>query len=270
MRPSLALFLLGAWLARAEPAPAPVLSKVEVVEKLGERLPGELTFTDWRGEKVKLSSLHQGERPVLLTLVYYRCPTLCGLVLNGMVSALKRTGLEVGRDVSVVTVSIDPEETPELARKKRAVELASLGLTEEAQGWSFLVGEEAAVAELAEAVGFRYGYDEEIKQFAHAAVLMVLTPDGRVSRYIYGVTYPPRDLKLALLEASGGRVGTAFDRFLLTCYRYDPATRRYEPYVQGFIRGGALLVFFALAATLAVFWRRELRHGSGRKPTEPP
>ncbi|MBI3182776.1 MAG: SCO family protein [Myxococcales bacterium] len=255
MTPFLLLFSAVSAQPGSEPSAA---AKVQVVEKLGERLPLDLTFTDSRGEAVALSSLLTSERPAVLALVYYRCPTLCGLVLSGLVGSLRQTGLRLGEEVEVLVLSIDHRESPAQAEEKRQEALVALGLPPDARGVRFLVGEEAPVKAVADSVGFGYAYDEELDQYAHAAVLTVLAPGGKVSRYLYGVRYPPKDLKLALLEAAGGKVGTAFDRFLLTCYRYDPASRRYQLYMWGFLRGGALLVFLALAAVLGGFWRREL------------
>lgn len=235
---------------------------VDVVEKLGGPVPLDLPFTDWRGRPVRLGEVTSG-KPTVLVLAYYRCPTLCNLVLAGTARALRQTGLDLGQDYRAVTVSIDPSEGPKEASERRRGFLQALGRSDQSEDWAFLTGQEADIRALAEAVGFRYRYDAELKQFAHAAVALVLTPDGRVSRYWYGLSYPPRDLRLSLVEASGGRVGTALDRVLLTCFQYDPATRRYGWVVTAIIKGGGLLVFGALAVFLAVLWRRELK-GGGR------
>lgn len=246
----------------AAPGTPAVFNQVGVEEHLNAPIPSELAFTDSTGKRVQLKELLGGERPVLLTLVYYRCPMLCNLVLSGMTKALAGSGLDFGKEYRVITVSIDPTETVELAAEKKRGYLQALGKPTDSPDWSFLVGSEKEIRALANAVGFRYAYDAQIKQFAHTAVSFVLTPEGKVSRYLYGVDYPPRDLRLAMVEASRGRVGTSFDRVLLTCYRYDPATRRYGPYVRGFLRLGGLLVFTALAMLLAVLWRREIKRGT--------
>lgn len=249
--------------------PAQISAQVEVVERLGEPLPLELELTDSDGRRVRLGDLLGGERPVVLSLVYYRCETLCGLMLSGLANALRQTGLTPGEDYAAISVSIDPSEGPALAAERQRGYLQALGAPERPAAWGFLTGEEAAIRTLADAVGFRFAYDGDLRQFAHAAVVMVLTPEGKLSRYVYGVRYPPRDLKLALIEAAGGRVGTAFERFLLTCYRYEPASRRYELYIRGVIQGGGMLVFFAVAGLLAVLWRRELKHRAPQDPSSP-
>jgi protein SCO1/2 len=261
---------MSRWLAvslllAAAPAAANVpLDKIQVVEKLGERIPAELEFTDSSGAKVVLKDLFQDTTPTLLTLVYYRCPTLCHLVLDGLVGSLRQTGYQLGRDYNVVTVSIDPTEGPADAAKKKAEVSKALGVPSDSPGWTFLTTSTDGARQLADAVGFQYVYDEDLKQYAHAASFFVLTPEAKISRYFYGVRFPPRDLRLALVEAAGGKVGTAFDRFLLTCYRFDPATRRYELYVKGFLRVGALLIFAALATMMGVLWRREFKQGAFR------
>jgi protein SCO1/2 len=239
------------------------IQEVDVVERLHETVPLGLHFTDSEGHPFELRQAFQGEKPVLLTLVYYRCQALCDLVVSGLVRSLNDSGLQLGRDFGVVTASIDPSETPDLAARRRRGHLQALGQKDHHPDWAFLTGDEASIHQLAESVGFRYSYDEKTRQFAHAATVFVLTPEGRISRYLYGMDFPPRDLKLALLEAANGRVGTSFDRILMKCFRYDPADRRYHLYMMGFIRGGALLVFFALAALLWKLWRRELRAKRG-------
>jgi len=250
--------------AESAPAgtPGAVFKDVGVEEKLNEQIPTELSFMDSNGKRVSLKDYVSGDRPVVLTLAYYRCPMLCNLVLAGMARALRETGFNLGSDYRVVTVSIDPTETPELAAEKKRGYLQAMNTPSDSADWAFLTGNEKEIRALAAAVGFRYTYDASLKQYAHAAVSFVLTSEGRISRYLYGVDYPARDLRLAMVEASRGRVGTSFDRVMLTCYRYDPATRRYGPYVRGFLRMGGLLIFTALSMLLAVLWRRELRRGT--------
>ncbi|HVE84308.1 MAG TPA: SCO family protein [Myxococcales bacterium] len=236
---------------------------VDVEEKLGQPVPLDLRFTDWRGRQVTLGEV-TGGKPAVLVLAYSRCPALCSVVLSGTARALRGTGLKMGADYRAVAVSIDPAEAPADAAERRRGYLQAMGLSDQGEDWPFLVGAEKDIRALADAVGFRYRYDEALKIYAHPAVSFVLTPDGRLSRYWYGVEYPPRDLRLSLVEASGGRVGTALDRVLLTCFQYDPAARRYGWVVSAIIRGGSLLVFGALAALLAVLWRRELKGGGAR------
>ena len=240
------------------------LEGVGVEERLGAQVPLDVALRDSEGRAVKLGELLAEGQPVVLTLGYYRCRMLCGLVLTGTAKALQRTGLSLGKDFRAVTVGISPEETPrQAAEAKRGATASLLGTTGQAAGWSFLVpSSEADVRRLADAVGFRFAWDAEAQQFAHAAVVFVLTPDGRVSRYFYGVEFEPRDLRLALVEAGAGKVGTTLDRVLLTCFRFDPATQRYALFLDAWLKGGALLVFAGLASLLGVLWRRELQRGT--------
>jgi protein SCO1/2 len=237
---------------------------VEIEERLGQPVPLDAAFTGVDGKPVRLGEILGKGRPVVLSLVYYNCPMLCGLVQTGMARAMRETGLTLGRDFDALTVSFDPRETSQLAAERQRGYLQAVGRPEAAASWSFLTGQPPEIRALTEAVGFRYAYDERTRQFAHPAALFVLTAQGKVSRYLYGVEFPSRDLRLALVEAGEGRVGTSFDRLLLTCYRYDAASRTYEPYVVGFIRVAALSVLGGLAVTLAVFWRREVKRGTVR------
>lgn len=235
------------------------MQRVDVIEALGERVPLDLHFTDSDGKPFTLAEkLHQA-RPVVLTLVYYRCPMLCPLVLGGMIKSLTQTHLALGKDYDILTVSIDPNETSAMAHERKRGYLQALGRGEADPHWTFATGDGDSIHALAKAVGYEYTYDAQAKQFAHNAVLMLLSPDGKIARYLYGVEFTPRDLELSLVEASNGKVGTSVDRLLLTCYQYDAAKRRYGPYIFAFIRIGALLVFFALAGLLTLLWRQELK-----------
>jgi protein SCO1 len=241
--------------------PLAALQDIDVIEHLGDRVPSGLRFQDGNGAHVSLDDLLHKGRPVVVTLGYHRCPMLCGLVLDGLAKAAGTVGLKLGKDFSAVDVSIDPGENVDLLRKTqhRVLELAGKGTTP--ADWPFWVsGEDAGAAarQLAGAVGFRYKYDPTSKLFAHDAVAFVLTPDGTISRYLYGVEYPPRDFRMALVEASGGRIGTTLDKVILSCYRYDPAKRRYGPFLFGFMRIGAGSVFLALVGLLTVLWRKEI------------
>jgi protein SCO1/2 len=232
---------------------------VDVVERLGEPIPADLHFYDAFHNDVALKEFLDARRPVLVSLVYFQCPMLCSLVMKGLVKGLNETGLQLGKDYRAITVSFDPKDTPRAAAEAQRGYLAPLTSREEArpQDWPFLTGGEANVRALAEALGFKYRYDAPTAQFAHPAVAFVLTPEGRISRYLYGVEFPGRDLRLSLVEASGGRVGTSFDRVLLKCFRYDPGTGRYRLYAVNFVRGGAFASFLALVVGLAVLWRQE-------------
>jgi protein SCO1/2 len=274
----LALSLAAGGVARAEKLPLTfpqgseqplaALQDIDVIEHLGDRVPAGLEFTDTAGQKVSLDTLtsNAAGKPVLVTLGYHRCPMLCSLVLDGLVKAAKTTGLVLGRDFLAVDISIDPQEDLTLAQgtQKRIVD--SMGA--KPSDWPFWVSTKdggAAARRLADAVGFRYKYDEQSKQFAHDAVAFLIAPGGIVARYLYGVEYQPRDFRLAVVEAGDGRVGTSFDKVLLSCYKYDPVTRRYAPFVFGFMRIGAGLVFVALATLLIVLWRKELAMAKDRK-----
>ncbi len=232
---------------------------VDVVERLGEPVPADLRFYDSFHNQVALKDFLGQGKPAVVTLVYFECPMLCSLVLKGLIKGLNQTGLQLGKDYQGITVSFDPKDTPRAAAEAQRGYLAGVQGLERAhaQDWPFLTGGEANSHGLAEALGFKYRYDEPTRQFAHPAVAFVLTPEGRISRYLYGVDFPGRDLRLALVEASGGRVGTSFDRVLLKCFRYDPGTGRYRVYATNFIRGGALLAGLGLAAGLAFLWRQE-------------
>ncbi len=265
LAPALATALpIGQALHESEPVqdfdrlPAAV-QNVDIEEKLGARLPLGARFTTQDGKQVALQDLFHGDRPVLLSLVYFNCPMLCGLILTGEARAMRETGLELGKDFDAVTISFDPRDTTSVAAERQRGYLQAFGKPEAKKAWTFLTSQGPDARAVADAVGFKYAYDARTKQFAHMAAIFVLTPDGRVSRYLYGIEFPPKDVRLALVEASAGRVGTSFDRLLLTCYRYDPATRRYEPYVLGVVRLAMLGVLGGLGVMLGVFWRRELR-----------
>jgi protein SCO1/2 len=258
--------------------PLAALQDIDVIEHLGDKVPAGLSFRDPAGRVVAMDDLlHQG-RPLLVTLGYYRCPMLCGLVLDGLAKALKTGGLTLGKDFGAVSISIDPNEEAKLATDQQKRVLGALGAAARGDDWPFLLGDPESSRMLAQAVGFRYKYDEQSKQFAHSAVAFVLTPEGTISRYLYGVEFLARDVRLALVEAGGGRVGTSFDKVLLSCYRYDPVNRRYAPFVFAFVRIGAMTVFLALAGLLTILWRKELAmkkkrldgaRRAGRRPLPP-
>ncbi len=239
----------------------PQVKGIDVAEHLGELVPLEARFTDSSGNAVQLRDVLPRTKPVLLTLVYYNCPLLCNLVINEQIRNMRELGLELGEDYEAVTLSIDPKDTPAQSLERRRRHLQSMGKPETAP-WHFLTGNEEEIQRVADAVGFKYAYDERTKQYVHPAVVHVLTPEGAISRYLYGTSFRTQDMKLALVEAAGGRVGTSFDRVVLTCFKYDTATRRYGFYVFGFLRLGALMVFSALATMLAYYWRRELKKGA--------
>jgi protein SCO1/2 len=255
---TLLFVLLVAGVAGAQDSTPAELRDVGVTQRLDEPLPLDLTFRDEAGERVQLGD-YFGDRPVLLSLVYYECPMLCTLVLNGLLRALRALAFDVGEEFEVLTVSFDPRETPSLAAAKKENYVAEYGRPDAARGWHFLTGEEAAIETLTRSVGFRYRYDEEKQQYAHAAAIVVITPQGKIARYFYGVEYSPRDLRFALIEASEERIGSPVDQLLLYCYQYDPTTGRYSAAVMNIIRVGGVLTVLAVAAFVLRSARRERR-----------
>jgi len=202
---------------------------------------------------------------VILSLVYYNCPMLCTQVLNGMERSLKDVPMDIGKQFSVVTVSIDPTERPTLASAKRALYTGLYGRPEATQGWHFLTGDEPQIKQLANAVGFRYAYDPASKQFAHASAIMILTPEGKISRYLYGIQYATRDLRLGLVEASEGKIGTPVDQILLFCYHYDPMTGKYGAIIQNVTKVLGSATMLGLGALVFFLMRR----GTDAEPRRP-
>ncbi|MGH7837086.1 MAG: SCO family protein, partial [Candidatus Binataceae bacterium] len=219
------------------------LKQVGVDQKLNSQVPLNLTFRDETGRVAPLSEYFGHGRPVLLSLVYFTCPMLCTQVLNGVLTSVKAQTLNIGSDFDVLTVSIDPTDSPRLASAKHDLYTGIYNRPGGAQGWHFLTGEEPQIKALADAVGFRYAYDPDSKQYAHASAIMVLTPEGKVSRYFYGIEYPTRDLRLGLVEASEGKIGSPVDEILLFCYHYDPHIGKYGLVISHVLKiAGALTV----------------------------
>jgi protein SCO1/2 len=238
------------------------LEKIDVVEHLGARVPLDLTFTNDRGEKVALSGYFGRGRPVVLVLAYYECPMLCTLVLNGLAAGIKDLGWEPGDEYSLLTVSIDPTETAQLAASKKKNLLESIGMSGTDPGWAFHVGDDPQIKALTDAVGFKYFYDEKIKQFAHPAVVMVLGEDGMISRYLYGIEFKKQDLKLALLEASDGKIGSTIDKIILYCYHYDSAAGGYVLFATNLMKLGGAVTMGLMAIFLAALWIIDRRRSS--------
>jgi protein SCO1 len=227
-------------------------------QRLGETLPLDIPLRDEEGRDVKLGDFFHG-RPVVLSLVYYECPMLCTLSLTGLVSALNVLQLEPGRDFEIVTVSFDAREGAEQARARKKAYLERYKRAGAAAGWHFLTGDSASLERLTRAVGFRYAWDAETRQFAHASGVMVATPGGVLSRYLYGIEYAPKDLRFALIESGAGRLGTPADKLLLACYRYDPVHGRYGAYAIGLLRVAGLVTLLGVVGFVAVSLRRETR-----------
>jgi protein SCO1/2 len=234
------------------------LKKVDFDQRLGVQVPLDLPFRDESGRAVQLSQ-YFGGGPVILSLVYYECPMLCTQALNGLVKALKVLALEPGRDYEIVTVSFNPHETPAQAAEKKAHYLEVLKKAGGAGGWHFLTGDDPAIRLLTDTVGFHYVYDEVTRQYAHPTGIVVLTPEGKASKYVYGIDYGPRDLRLALVEASDHKVGTPVDRLLLYCYHYDPTTGKYGLVLMNVIRLGGVVTVVCLAGFIVILRRRERR-----------
>jgi protein SCO1/2 len=237
--------------AEAPPPRDAVLKEIDFHQKLDEQVPPGLRFRDEGGGDVLLSDAFRG-KPVVLALVYYRCPMLCTETLNGLLRAARALSFDAGRQYRVVVVSIDPREGAALASAKKALYVQRYGRAGGDAGWSFLTGEEADIRRLAEAVGFRYAYDAVSGQYAHPAGITVLTPGGRISRYLFGVEYSARDLKLSLMDAAAGRIGSPVDKILLACYRYDPLTGTYGLLIAGILKVAAAATALGLAG--AIFW----------------
>lgn len=239
----------------------PMLQDVGIEQKLDHQVPLNLSFKDEHGADVKLQKYFTG-KPVILTLVYYECPMLCTEVLNGMVKAMKVMQLSAGKDYDIVTISFNPRETSGLAYDKKQVYLESYNRPGAEQAWHFLTGNEDSIHRVTSAVGFKYKYDPAQDQFAHAAAIFVLTPDGRLSRYLYGVEFSARDLRLALVEASEGKIGSPIDQALLFCFHYDPSAGKYSAAVLNFVRLGGILTVLSISIFIVSMRRKEKREQS--------
>lgn len=247
--------------ATAQPAPrwANELEQVGITEHLEAQVPLDLPFIDTDGREVTLGDYFDGRRPVILTMNYSKCAQLCSQQLNGLVHAMRELSWDLGDKYQVVTVVIDPREPVARAAATQRKYLADYGRAGTDEGWHFLTGREENIRKVADTVGFGYAYVPKDDQYAHMAVLMICTPEGRVARYIGGVQYDPQTLKLSLLEASEGRVGSTMDLMLLYCYHFDPETNRYGPSALRIMRIGGLLTVALLGGLLSVYWVRESR-----------
>ena len=229
----------------------PGLKDVGIEQNLNQQIPPDLPFRDETGKNVRLGD-YFGKRPLILNLVYYQCPMLCGEVLSSLASALRILKLDVGKDFDVLTVSFDPHETPDLAAKRRPI-IKRYGRTGAADGWHFLTGPEASIAALTKAAGFQYQYDAKTGQFAHVTAIMVLTPQGKIAQYYYGVDYAPKDLRLGLVQASDNKIGNIVDQVLLYCYHYDPTTGKYGAIITRMLRLSALATILILGTMIVLF-----------------
>lgn len=243
-----------------------LLGKVAIDQNLNQQLPLDLQFRDEEGDAVRLGQ-YFGERPVVLALVYYQCPKLCNQVLNGMTTALKSVDFTSGEDYEVVVVSFDPREGPELAKSKKAAYMYKFNREGAERSWHFLTGESPEIEALAEAVGFHYEFDEKSQQFAHASAIYLATPDGRLSRYFYGIDYKPRDLRLGLIESSAGKIGSPVDAVLLYCFHYDPLTGRYGLVIHRVLQlaGGATALGLGAFIAVMLVWEKKGRFAAAEE-----
>ena len=261
------LVLSGADGARAQAVPSntgqssatlpPALRNVGFDPALNAQMPLETSFTDESGQPVKFGQYFGHNKPVVLALVYYGCPMLCNQVEQGVVGSLKMLSFNPGTDYEVVFVSFDPRESAEMAAQKKTSTLSHFGRPQTAAGWHFLTGTKDSIDAITQAANFRYSFDERTNIFAHASGIMLLTPDGRISRYFYGVEYPSRDVRLGLVDASAGKIGTPIDHLLLYCFQYDPSTARYSATILRIIRIGGLFTIFTIVAGILIFRRRD-------------
>jgi len=241
-----------------------VLQQVNIEQRLNEQIPLDLMFRDEAGREVRLADYFKRDKPVVLSLVYYECPMLCNQILNGLVGTLEAVTFTPGQEFEVVTVSFDPREGPELAARKKDTYLKRYRRNGAENGWHFLTGDKDSIDRLAQSVGFGYVWDERSQQFAHASAIMVATPEGRLSHYFYGIEYSPKELRLALVEASAGRIGSPVDKLILYCYHYDPTTGKYGPAIMNILRATGVLTVFGLVALILSLRRRTGRETNVR------
>jgi len=237
----------------------PRFEKLGVDQHLGRDVPGDLIFRDEHGETVQLSRYFDGRKPVLLTLVQYRCANLCTVILNDTLRCLRAMPMSAGEDFTVLTVSFDPRETPELAQAKKSQYLSAYRRPGGEQGWHFLTGDQSSIDALTKALGFKYEFDVKSNQFVHPSAIAVLTPHGKISRYFLGLEFPPRDVRLALVEASGGKVGSLADQVILFCYHWDPSQGRYSLAVFRALRIFSAVLLGAIGLFVIKTLRRERR-----------
>jgi protein SCO1/2 len=237
----------------------PALKHVGIEQRLNQQIPPGLEFRDEAGNLVRLGQ-YFGRRPLILNFVYFHCPMLCNQVLNDLTGSLRAVGYTVGRDFDILTVSFDPQETPQMAVIKKKAILAAYGRPEAEKGWHFLTGSAASVAALTQAAGFQYQYNPKTDQYAHPTAIMLLTPAGKISQYFYGIDFAPRDLRLGLVQASNGQVGTLIDQALLYCYRYDPQTGKYSAIITRVLRISGAVWLALVSVFLVMMFRTEPKY----------
>ncbi len=248
------------------PAPQPPVQEVGIDQRLDEQIPPDIELFNEEGEAVQLGE-YFGEKPVIFALVYFSCPSQCNLVLDGILQALRVLNFDAGEEFQVVTVSFDPSDTADVAKARKVMYSEMYGRDGADEGWHFLTGEQDQITALTEAVGFRYVYDENTEQFAHSNGIILATPTGRIAQYFYGLEYSPRDLRLAMVEASNERIGSVVDEILLLCYAYDPTTGQYGVVIMNIIRLAGGLTLLVLGGFVFMALRRE--RADGRSPLQP-
>lgn len=232
------------------------LKSVDVEQRLNAQVPLDAVFKNENGKEVRIADLLDS-KPVILTLVYYECPMLCTQVLNGLVSSLRPITFTAGREFDIITISFDPDESTQLASAKKATYVKQYAREDAKQGWHFLTGDQSSIQKVTSAVGFKYSYDPKIDQFAHASVIMVLTPQGKVARYFYGIDYSSRDLRWALVEASKNKIGTIADKVLLYCFHFDPSLGKYSAHAVNLIRLGGVITVLLLGGFILKMRRKD-------------
>jgi protein SCO1/2 len=235
----------------------PSEQKIDVIENLGEYIPLDVEFIDESGSIVTLASFFESEIPTVLTLNYFECPMLCTLVLNGLAESLKNLTLNAGEDFQIITIDINPNEKTLFANQKKKNYIKGFGLENIKNDWHFLTGDQASIKKIANSIGYIYYYDAQRDEYMHPAAITLLSPEGKISRYLYGIEYPTKDLKLGLLEASEGKIGTTLDKIILYCYHYDPYKNTYTIFATNIMRLGGIFTIIFLGITLVGYWKKD-------------
>lgn len=259
------LFTAGPVSAQLNQTKPEILEEIGVDEKLGDTIPLDLRFANSEGDSVRLGDLIESGKPVLLNPLYYECPTLCSLVLDAVYKVVEKLAWSPGDDYTIISFSIDPEEGPDLAAQNKDFYIRDLDRPNASSGWHFLTGNEDEIKELTESIGFRYKYDEPTGEYIHMASIMMISPEGKITRYLYGLEFREMDLRNALYEAADGEIGTAVDKVVLYCFTYDPSSQSYVPVAINIMKLGGLATVIILGIFLGIFWSRERRSSQSSK-----
>lgn len=252
-----AFLFLSSLFSQALKKDFPSEKQIDVIENLGQYVPLDLEFVNESGEVVKLSSFFNKEIPTVLTLNYFECPMLCTLVLNGLAESLKNLTLNAGDDFQVITIDINPNEKTLFANQKKKNYIKGFGLENVKNDWHFLTGNQENIKKVADSIGYIYYYDEQRDEYMHPAAITLLGSEGKISRYLYGIEYPARDLKLGILEASEGKIGSTLDKIILYCYHYDPYKNTYTLFATNIMRLGGIFTILFLGIMLASYWKKD-------------